>query len=82
MPPLEFVINVPPLGSIVIYRLSEKDTGAFLNNGAIECPAVIVGVYGARVNLRLLNDGVGPIERRSSVTYGEEPGQWRWPTNT
>lgn len=79
----------PTVGRIVIFKLDDfardQIEGATKtpnpNNGADECPAVIVRVWGDEcVNLRLLTDGPPcAVEWRTSALLGDQPGQWSWP---
>lgn len=80
----------PSLGRIVIYKLTSyqkpaspqhsHESALVPNNGADECPAVIVRVWSDTcVNLRLLNDGRGDAPWVTSATIGDGEGQWNWP---
>ncbi len=71
----------PSIGRIVTYKLGvyDGDPGV-VNNGSLECPAVIVRVWSDTcVNLRLLFDGAGELPWKTSVLCGDDVGQWRWP---
>jgi hypothetical protein len=69
----------PTIGRIVVYVVPKLDYPNTNTNNATELPAVIVRVWSDTcVNLKVLNDGEVDIWRTSS-TWGDQPGQWRWP---
>ncbi len=74
----------PSLGRIVIFKLAahmkgQRDIEPFANNGADECPAVVVRVWSDTcVNLKLLTDGA-QTQWVTSASLGDGEGQWNWP---
>lgn len=66
------------IGSIVVFKFCENERNQ-QNNYATYAPAVITRVWsGTCVNLRILADGPG-VDWRTSVVYGTDDYQWRWP---
>jgi hypothetical protein len=50
-----------------------------MNNGARECPAVVVRVFDdGKINVQCMVDGPAQLWL-TSMTNGDGPGQWRWP---
>jgi hypothetical protein len=73
----------PTIGRIVIYKYA---TNEWRPNGASECPAFIVRVFGDTcVNLKLIEDGPHSATWKTSVMLHSGPdsgdgyGQWTWP---
>lgn len=69
----------PTIGRTVIYKYGDWEKNAAYNNGADECPAVIVRVWtDSCVNLKLVQDG--PFDYwKTSASLGDLPGNWHWP---
>lgn len=85
------VAQKPTMGRVVIFKLDDAtrerieacgNLGIDPNNGGATCCADVVSVSpdGATVNLRLKLDGPpSPAEWKTSVPFGDQPGQWSWP---
>jgi len=72
----------PSLGRVVIYKLSDNDltVSPITNNNATTCVATIVRVWDdSKVNLRLMTDASGELPWKTSIEFGDGPGQWSWP---
>lgn len=67
----------PTIGRIVIYTVTPPDD--MRNNGAAECPAIIVRVFDdGKVNLKVFLDNA-QTTWVTSVLEGTAPGTWHWP---
>lgn len=72
----------PTIGRIVIYKLNpDRSSDMFANNGARECPAIVVRVFEdtGKINVKLFTDGDGDPPWRTSIEEGSAPGTWHWP---
>lgn len=78
--------QVPTIGRIVTYVLTEQDAAAIgAGNGRCNVPkegdaypAMIVRVWDGSVNLQVFYDGDGVLWA-TSRPEGERPGTWHWP---
>jgi len=75
----------PSKGRIVLVTLS-ADCAAAIGGNAHEgdtAPAIVTEVFTTYdppcVNVRILGDGPGAPLWSTSLTQGNEPGQWNWP---
>ena len=72
----------PTIGRTVIYNTTEEQKTKMrvdYANVADKLPATIVAVWGTEsVNLKVNLDGPGDMWL-TSITRGDEPGQWNWP---
>jgi len=65
------------LGRTVFYRVSENDNDNMKYNHASILPAIVVAVWNKHcVNLRVFTDSPGPLEWKTSIMHGGQPGQW------
>ena len=71
------------IGRIVRYRTTEAERLTFKElqcNEAKELPAIIVAHWGGTtVNLKVFVDGRVQDLWKTSVTEGDQPGNWSWP---
>jgi hypothetical protein len=69
--------QMPTVGRIVLYKMTEQDV---IHHGDVgtHVPAIVVGVNGSQIYLRVFQNDDRPPLCRLAV-HGDGSGHWSWP---